>query len=78
MWAISVKRLSRKARTCQPCWKSMAAALIAAATATAVSARTMQGLRQDFHRIYRHVAAEAPQEMAREGIHATDVRAEVA
>lgn len=56
----------------------MAAALIAAATATAVSARTMQGLRQDFHRIYRHVAAEAPQEMAREGIHATDVRAEVA
>ena len=37
----------------------------------------VQGLRQDFHRIYRHVAAEAPQERACEGIHATDVRTEV-
>ena len=37
----------------------------------------LQGLRQDFHRIYRHVAAEAPQERACEGIHATDVRTEV-
>ena len=37
----------------------------------------VQGLRQDFHRIYRHVAAEAPQERACQGIYAPDVRAEV-
>ena len=38
----------------------------------------VQGLRQDVYRIYRHVATEAAQEMASEGIHAPDVRTEVA
>ena len=37
----------------------------------------VQGLRQDVHRIHRHMAAEAPQERACEGIHAPDVRTEI-